>query len=174
MDSLKIDYFTTNELTMETVDSINNLKNQHWKHTKEEHMQWFIDNIKTDDKHVLIWKENELLAYLNLVHVDAEIDNQTFRMYGIGNVCVSKEQEHTGIGSILMSSANAFIKRSGLCGLLLCHENTLKFYECCGWSKIDVEQSFIKSNVYEHFIMFYDPEHRLPNKAKVLMTNRNF
>lgn len=42
---------------------------------------------------------------------------------------MSKEKGHTGIGSVLMAAVNAFLKETGLCGLILCHENTLKFYE---------------------------------------------
>ena len=45
----------TSELNAEDIGKINTLKNQHWKHTKEEHMQWFKDNIKQEDMHLLIW-----------------------------------------------------------------------------------------------------------------------
>lgn len=173
MESIRIELLKTEELVDNTIESINRLKNQHWKHTEEEHMKWFKENLKFDDEHLLIWGYS-LLAYLNFVHVDVEIDKQSYRMLGIGNVCVSKDAEHAGIGAILMAAANAFLKETGLCGLLLCHENTLKFYEYCGWKKMEIETSIVEGSPFEHIVMFYDPAHRLSNKAEQFMTNRSF
>lgn len=121
-----------------------------------------------------MWGGYNLLAYLNLVHVDVEIDKQPYRMFGIGNVCVNKEKEHTGIGTIMMAAANAFLKENKSCGLLLCHENMLKFYENCGWRKMNASTSIIEENSYEHCVMFNDPCHMLSNNAEHIWINRSF
>lgn len=173
MKSLRIEVFETNEMVTETIEIINDLKNQYWKHTKEEHMKWFKDNIKSDDEHLLIWGHN-LLAYLNLIHVDVEIDKRPYRMFGIGNVCVSKERKHAGIGTILMATVNAFLKEKKSCGLLLCHENMLKFYESCGWIKMNATTVTIEKNSYEYCVMFKAPCYMLPNNAEHIWINRSF
>lgn len=49
---------------------------------------------------------------MNLVHVDVEIDKRPYRMFGIGNVCVSKDKENVGIGTVLMAVANVLLKET--------------------------------------------------------------
>ena len=174
MNRIEIEVRRTDELSASQIEAINELKNQHWRHTKEEHMRWFKENIEPNDAHLLMWEGECLLAYLNLVHVDVEIDKRPYRMLGIGNVCVSKDKEHTGFGAILMMAANAFLKETKSCGLLLCHENTLKFYENCGWKKLVAGTSLVKGNPYEHHVLFFDPNHALSDKTDQFVANRSF
>lgn len=175
MRKIEIEIIKTSELSVDYIESVNDLKNQHWKHTKEEHMKWFRENIRSDDEHLMVWGDTtNLLAYLNLVHVYVEIDRRPYRMFGIGNVCVSKEKEHIGIGSILMSAANAYLKEMKSCGLLLCHDNTLRFYEYCGWKKIDAGSFIVEGNPCEHRLMIYDPGHAISENAEYFIADRNF
>lgn len=174
MMDLHIEVRDTEQLTIDYIQQINRLKNQHWSHSKEEHMKWFEENINSDDEHLMLWGKSRLQAYLNLIHVEVKIEKCPYRMLGIGNVCVSKEKEHTGIGAILMAAANAVLRETGLCGLLLCHDNTLKFYENCGWKKMEVETSIVKEKLFIHHVMFYDPSHKLSNKAEIIEIDRSF
>ena len=95
-------------------------------------------------------------------------------MFGVGNVCVSKDNEHAGIGAILMVAANAYLKRTKSCGLLLCHENTLDFYRKCGWQRLKPESSFVEETPYSHFIMVYDPKNLIPTNPRCFMIDKGF
>ncbi len=86
MKKITIETVETAKLSENIIVRINSLKNQHWRHSEEEHMRWFKKNIKDTDAHLLIWEESDLIAYLNIVDVDIIINQEAYKVYGIGNV----------------------------------------------------------------------------------------
>ncbi len=175
MKNLNIKLYETDELTDECIKLINGIKNQHWKHTNEEHMKWFVENIRPRDRHLMIYEnETKLIAYLDLVRINVNIDKQLYKMHGIGNVCVSKDRGHIGIGTILMLTANIFLKAEKSCGLILCHDKTIKFYERCGWKRLSFGTSFIEGNTYKHNIMLYDPCYAISEHIYSIAIDKSF
>ncbi len=174
MNELKINIYQTYEMTNEMIKTVNTLKNQHWKHSMEEHMEWFRANIGTEDYHILISEKNNLIAYLNLVQVEAWFDEQRYNMLGIGNVCVDKTRGKLGIGTILMSVAKTILKEINTCGIVLCKENRVKFYRECGWKPLDVMKKSVSGRNFEHFVMFYDPTHMIPSNSNTLNLSKDF
>lgn len=173
MQKFEIEVVNTDELSTETIVIINRLKNQYWKHEEDEHMRWFKANMFPDDIHILI-KGRCLLAYLNMVCVDIKINQKPFKVLGIGNVCVNTEEEHMGFGAILLSTANALIKRKNTCGMLLCHDNVKSFYLKLGWDIYNAKEIRIEGNLFEYIVMTYDPYHILPLNVDDLIIYRNF
>lgn len=163
----------TVELTDGELKSIIELKNQHWKHDEGEHRRWMEENILPDDFH-LFMREDALLGYLNLVHVDVTIDQEKCRMLGIGNVCVNQENEHMGMGGILMAAANAFIKKQQLCGILLCRNSLVKFYSKSNWEILNAQNMSISVEKYVHNVMVYDSFQHLPRKVESVEIGRSF
>lgn len=175
MKRLVIEVKQTNELDPDSIFEINQLKNQHWKHTAEEHLKWFNDNIAPNDEHVILRGEGEgLLAYLNLVNINVIINQTSYNMRGIGNVCVSKNREHSGLGTVLMSATNALFKCDKTCGLLLCHDNLKMFYQKTGWKVIDSDVVIIGNKPFQLTVMSYDPFHIIPTKVESLIVDRSF
>ncbi len=173
--NLKIETKKTKELTHDMILQINNLKNQHWNHTAEEHILWFKENIRDDDFHVTVSEPNgTLVAYLNLVNINIAVNEDNYSALGIGNVCVQKKLEHLGFGSILMASTNAFIKEAKTCGFLLCHDDLTEFYKSAGWRPINYEHAEIAGENYGLNLMLYDPYNILPKLIIFFTADRNF
>lgn len=174
MKKIEIEVLETKELKINTIKIINQLKNQYWKHEDDEHMRWFRENMRPDDLHILMGGGYNLLAYLNIVHVDVTINQEPYRMLGIGNVCVSSEERQSGVGAILMSSANALIKSMNSCGLLLCHDDVKGFYLKSGWEFCKPKKTLINDRVFDDYVLNYDPVNIMPTYIDELKTDRNF
>jgi GNAT superfamily N-acetyltransferase len=52
-------------------------------------------------------------------------------------MCVRKDLQGKGIGSIVMSAANQAILAEGKTGLLSCDTSMTPFYVHCGWRRVD-------------------------------------
>lgn len=174
MRKIEITISRTDELDLTTIKRINELKSQHWKYTMKEHMLWFQKHIKSDDNHILICEGSRLFAYLNLVHINVEIDKQLYQMFGIGNVCVSKEDEGIGTGTVLMSITKSFLKSAASCGLVLCNDRVLTFYERNGWKRLQVESPIVEGLPFDHCVMLYDPINLIQQRVMRLDVSRSF
>lgn len=172
MMKIGIELKKTSELTVEEIQKINRLKQQYWKYKEQEHIKWFKENIKPDDLHLLIQRDIFLIAYLNIVQVDVNVNQNIYKMLGVGNVCV--EKEHSGMGAIMMASANAFVKEMNSCGILLCRNKLVQFYEKSNWKKYDVMEVVVMNHTVTHNVMVYDPHKYLPEYAKKILCSRNF
>ncbi len=165
----------TTELTDQELNSLIALKQQHWGYTDEEQRRWFSENIMTDDYHLQIYRGGVLLAYLNIVHVDITINNQDLvGLLGIGNVCVNNNYGRVGMGSILMSVANSFIKKERSCGLLLCHGELTEFYKKSEWEICVSTAVLVNDKPFAETLMLYDPFMIVPEQVNQIIIHRNF
>lgn len=162
------------ELTNEETYLLVGIKNQHWHYKNEEHLRWLKENIMPDDYHLFVWGGNTLLAYLNIVHVDVIIDQKTYGMLGIGNVCVEQEKKGFGKGAVVMAAANAFVKEMNSCGILLCRETLVSFYSKSNWKTISPTEIRIKNKPFQECIMVYDPFRCLPLNIRRVCMMRKF
>lgn len=87
---------------------------------------------------------------------------------------MDKSNEHLGIGALLMASANAFIKESKTCGLLLCNDRLTEFYKKSGWKVCNVADATVAGSPYRKNIMLLDPFCLLPPDVKEIDMLRNF
>lgn len=173
MMKIGIEIKKTAELSDKEIKAIIDLKNQYWKHEEKEHILWMEKNIFSNDFHLCMGEE-ALLGYLNLVHVGITINKEQYKVLGIGNVCVDRENDHIGIGGILMATANAFIKKQNMCGILLCKDSIVQFYLKSNWESVNIKNVFIKGERCIHNIMVYDPLQSLPHKIENMEIERNF
>lgn len=167
----------TKELNAYDMDSLTALKQQYWNYSIDEQKKWFGKNIIADDYHVLIYRGGGggLCAYLNAVNVEIDINYSQHRMMGIGNVCVDEKHTHEGIGGILMACINSFIRQSSSCGILLCKEKLIPFYESSNWQVLSPQQVTISGQPYGHIIMLYDPLRMAAGESKHMISlSRNF
>lgn len=176
MMKLNLKIKQTSELDEQDLNSLIDLKQQYWNYSTVEQKKWFEENIKADDYHVLIYQGKILIAYLNAVNVEVNIDQHKYRMIGIGNVCVDKENAHVGVGSILMAYVNAFIKQSSSCGILLCNEKLIPFYESSNWKIICPKKLTIIGQSFDHVVMLFDPFRMVDvdDNNQMINLSRNF
>lgn len=174
MNTLEITIRETKELSEQQIIEINNLKQQHWKYSEAEHMRWFRENIRQDDKHVLLREDGELAAYLNLVNVKVLVGDKSFSMLGIGNVCVSADREGLGVGAVLMAATNSYLKRKELCGILFCRDKVLDFYARVGWTKTNTKEIKIEGKLCDCNMMLYDPLRIISGDSEAISVDRDF
>lgn len=135
------------------------LKNQHWPYGIESQLQWMKENINDNDYHILGIDAltTNLLAYITIVQLKVVIDGITKPMLGIGGVCISKEIEHSGYGKILTKTAETFIQKRNLHGILLCKDELVHFYKKVGWKLIVFKQAEVAGSKYTHNVMCIGP-----------------
>ncbi|WP_417613357.1 GNAT family N-acetyltransferase [Owenweeksia hongkongensis] len=139
---LNIKFIKHKSITEEELDDVITVKSSAWPYPRFSQLNWIKTNLKDEDIHLLI-KKNELpVAYLNLISIDLEIDKEKIRSYGLGNVCVLKKGE--GMGKTLMYLVNDLIKKEKKIGLLFCKKSLIKFYNQFGWEH--VEKNKLKSS----------------------------
>lgn len=106
--------------------------------------RWIINNLEEDDIHFLLYEDEVLVAYLNLVNVQIFINGYAYTGYGIGNVC-SKEKG-SGLGTKILSRLNEFLLKTNKLGYLFCKENLMSFYLKNGWTVLNSDDSAVLEN----------------------------
>lgn len=138
---------------------IANLKEQRWSYGIDSQIHWIKENIYDDDYHLLGEEKTEdgivLIAYLNLVNVQIELDKNKIEAIGIGNVCVDKNFEHSGYGRSLVLKADEYITGLKKQGILLCKDSLIEFYRKCGWKIALAEKTFAAGVPYFHTVMLF-------------------
>ena len=104
------------------------MKNKVWQYPYSSHLEWFKNNIKSDDIHLLLWDEDNLIGYMNLVNVRGSVDS-----LGIGNVVISPDRQGQNLGLLLMYLCDYYLSIVKLPGILICKDKVLGFYKRCGW-----------------------------------------
>ena len=174
MNELVVRMKNTSELSDIEVSNLIALKQQYWNYSDDEQKEWLITNIRQDDNHLLIYRGGVLIAYLNAVNVEVNINQSMHRMLGIGNVCVDKNETHTGVGGILITCINSFIKKSNTPGILLCREKLIPFYKAYNWSEVRPETVIINDSLFDHIIMVFDPEKQVSSFSGTISLDRSF
>ena len=170
----KVTFRQTSELSSDDVSNIFRIKDQHWKYGIKSQENWFNNNIDSKDIHLLIYRGNELLAYSNLVNIKVTIDGCSLNAFGLGNVCVSIEHSKCGLGSILVSFANLFLKSRESLGLLLCKNSLISFYEFNKWRVLECKELIVSGSLSDSVLMCFNKETGIAGFPNTIMINRCF
>lgn len=108
-------------------------KNLNWNYPIDSHRNWLDNNLADGDTHLLLFENQELIGYLNIVNVDVLADSTSIYALGIGNVCIHPEYKGNGLGALIMSAAKYFCRKNDRMGILLCQDKNAAFYDACGW-----------------------------------------
>jgi len=122
------------------LEDIFKIKSIFGNYTLESQVNWIENNIKVDDIHFLIYDNNKLIAYTNLIEETLLINNEKINILGIGNVCVNEKGKNDG--SLLMKNVNKFLLDNNKIGLLFCKKNLIPFYKKADW--ILIEPSYLE------------------------------
>ncbi len=134
------------------------LKDEHWSYGVESQKKWIESNLEPDDIHFMCFYGEILVAYLNMIHIKIQVNDSSYKMLGIGNVCVEKNFEHSGWGKKLLLETNRFILDHHFKGILLCKENLIAFYKKCGWIKIENSNIMLINEKYHNYLMSFPVE----------------
>lgn len=145
------------------------IKTVAWKYSFEEHMNWINEHLSEEDIHCLLLCNKVPVAYMNLVDTTLEIDNKSYPIWGVGNVCAYETGK--GYGGILMEKVNDFILTENRVGLLFCKEKLLNFYVKFNWNIVNFTNNVFPSNASRIYSMVFN----MPvNYEKIQFFNRIF
>lgn len=153
IDQYTIHVIENSKISNQEIDGIIRLKSQHWEYPEDSQKKWIKDNLSDDDFH--LWIENSdrrVIAYLNMIHLEAIFDNKKMNIIGVGNVCVEKELAGKGIGKLLMSVGNYYINQDKSKSILLCKKSLREFYMKCGWEEF-VGETSIRGEIFRGSVM---------------------
>jgi len=143
-DMYKLKIIRHSDLSKADLDEIIKIKSVAWPYPYEKQTEWIKANLKGSDLHLILLKNNEAVAYLNLIDIELEIDNKLFNAFGVGNVCAIQKGE--GYGNELMKQTNQYITEKVRIGLLFCKKELVDFYKKYGWNRIDKNKLTLKFN----------------------------
>lgn len=174
---MKIEIIKNKNISLEKLKEIILLKQEYWNYCYEDQVKWIKENLQDNDLHFLLYTEEELTAYLNIVEIKISSELKQEKFLGIGNVCVSIKKRKKGFGKIIIKEVNKFINKSNIGALLLCKNSLIPFYSKCNWIKIPVKEKniFINKQRYLNIIMgihFEDSE--VLNNFYNLYIDKNF
>jgi hypothetical protein len=148
---MEIRFLIHRDISKDILSHICRLKDESWPHGVAEQEKWIRENINDEDIHVLIYDENiHLIGYTNLVKRQL-VFNNTKNFLGIGNVCVAKKIEKSGVGKYMMVGINDYLVTNNTIGLLFCKEALLGFYKKCNWTLLEgniIEADYELENIY--------------------------
>lgn len=159
------------DLCSELEKDIISIKREHWNYPYASQKEWLHSNLKKDDRHLLLYIDGRLSAYLNLVNVEIEVENKTISTIGIGNVCVAKCRTGNGFGHKIVQRANEIIKEENKIGVLLCKGSLERFYALLGWHKISYKDVTVAGKNFDKTIMLFNSSIK---KIEQLTIDRNF
>lgn len=136
------------DLSIREALDIIDIKSIAWPYDADSQFQWMIRNLRENDLHFLLRDDesNKIIAYLNLVEVEAEFEEgNKIACWGLGNVCA--REKGNGKGREIMMSLNDYIKNNNLYAILLCKEKLLEFYRKVGWTELKNETG-MSSDIY--------------------------
>lgn len=115
-------------------------------YTHESQIRWMEENLRKEDLHFLLYYDDEVVAYCNLVERILICNNKEIKVLGVGNVCSVKSG--LGFGAALMEHVNRYMLEERKVGLLLCKESLLSFYKKFGWNLISISELTCKAMIF--------------------------
>ena len=123
------------DLTLINLKEVISVKSVAWLFSFEEQVNWMQHNLKGSDIHALLYCDNILASYLNMVEIEFNIDGIMTKGIGIGNVCTRERGK--GWGKELLIQTNDYLTYHNKIGLLFCKVNLVKFYQLNQWMLIE-------------------------------------
>lgn len=130
-----IDFIPHKHITSKKLVEIISIKSIAWPYSFDSQLNWIHSNIKDEDIHVLLYLNDSLVAYLNLIEIEFKLDGNKKNGYGIGNVCASEKGQ--GWGKEIMTRTNLYLKQKRIIGLLYCKSSLVNFYSLNNWLLIE-------------------------------------
>lgn len=141
------------EISVNKLAEIIEIKSFRWSYSEKQHKHWINENLLENDLHLLIYKDDKLIAYTNFISTEAIINNKFYSFMGIGNVCTRTSGK--GHGSVLMQAIGDILIDNSWNGILFCKNHLINYYEKFGWKLIN-EEKIIDNNNSNINVMTYN------------------
>ena len=151
----KILYIKHSDITEIYINEIIAIKSAAWQYSDKSHREWLSKNLKSSDIHVFLYMKERVVAYLNLISIELNVNTIKVSGLGVGNVCAFEKGKSWG--TELMSRVNTFIKKNNCIGLLFCKNTLIEFYQKQNWSVLEHSNCNLLIENSKIVIMYYSP-----------------
>ena len=169
---INIELIKHSDVSKNAIDEIITIKNEHWRYSYEQQLEWLDKNILESDYHLLVRNsEARLVAYLNMVLLILTLENGVnIQFIGIGNVCTTLANKNQNLGNLLLSASAYYLKSNSIPSCLFCKENLIGFYMRNGWKLFEGFVYFNDKKI-DGFFLFKDFDLNVNSSIKI---NRSF
>jgi len=126
----------TKNLCKFKLNEICKLKNSFWNFGLIESKRWFIQNIKKDDFHILLFDKKKLIGYIALRDRFFVKKKKLYKYYLFDTLIIKKKYRKLNLSKVLMKSCNSFLRKKKKPAFLICKSQLVEFYENFEWKKI--------------------------------------
>jgi len=144
----------SSNLSEDLLIEISKLKNEHWKYTLKNQLNWFKNNIKRKDIHNCLFLDDNLVGYTCLRKREIFSKKKKMSFLLFDTLIIKKKLRKRSLGSKIMKFNNKIILKQKLPSFLLTIKKNMDFYYKNKWKQIS--NKFIFTN-------------HLVDKNKVLM-----
>ena len=136
---------STNKLSTAYLNQILKLKNSYWKYSLKSQKNFFKNNYKLNDRHILLFNKNILIGYNCLKEIN--LDNKLLTL--LDSFIVRKNHRSRGISHMLISKSMNEIMNMKNQAYLIANKNSLNLYKNFGWTISKYEKiKKMKKNTY--------------------------
>jgi hypothetical protein len=127
----------TFQLDKSIINQILNLKDSYWKFGIKSQRQFFLNNIKKEDIHNLLFINRRLVGYTLLKNMKIKQSDKLINYLHFDTFIIDKKYRSMNYSPKLMQFNNSIIKKKKSFSILLCENNMLKYYSKFNWLKIN-------------------------------------
>jgi hypothetical protein len=127
----------TFQLDKSTINQILNLKDGYWKFGIKSQRQFFLNNVKKNDIHNLLFINNRLVGYTLLKNMKIKQSDKLINYLHFDTFIINEKYRSMNYSPKLMQFNNNIIKKKKIFSILLCENNMLKYYSKFNWVKIN-------------------------------------
>ena len=148
MKELLLKATLTKKLKKDEILSICKLKNTHWKHGINSHLNWFNEHVQKNDIHSLAYLKEKLVGYALLRNRNFLLKKKKKKYLYFDTLIVAKKQRKQKIGHKLSNLIEKVIKKSKLHSMLICEKKNKLFHKKYKWKKKNNKKSQIIDHKY--------------------------
>ena len=170
---IKIKSNKTVNLKKETIVSICQLKDSHWKHGLKSQLSHFKKYIKKNDIHNIILIKKKLVGYTAFRLRKFKFRKKEYNYLLLDTIIVEQKSRKKKYTNLLMKFNNNFIKKKKLPSFLICTKKNSLFFKKYKWSLLNKKNfNIIGHKKFELFMGFNLStaninEKKLTNKIKI-------
>lgn len=144
------------------------LKMTVWNYDKESQLKWIYNNMYTNDVHYMMYDNGLLIGYMFICNINITVKDDLKNVYGISNVCIRKNYQNRGYGSIFLNKINNLYKNNPI--ILMTTKKNIHFYEKANFQLYN-GIIYINNIIDDDVILFYRNFHIDSNE---LLIDRRF
>ena len=129
------------------------LKNTEWTFSIKEQYNWFQKEIKKNDIHIFLKKNNTLIGYTCLRYKKIYFKNRFSFFLLFDSHIIKKNFRNKGFGEILIAKAMKIIKYKKTLSLLFCKKSQLKYYKKFSWNIVNKNKYMSNKNNKKLYLM---------------------